>query len=45
LRFDLIEQLDLIRRRTICQYKNFHCVFMRRNLINKCVIPTHASTT
>src|SRR6185295_16709250 len=45
LRLDLIEQFDLIRRRTICQYKNLHCAFACRNLINKCVIPTHASTT
>src|SRR5262249_25815366 len=33
LRFDLIEQFDLIRRRTICQYKNLHCAFACRNLI------------
>src|SRR6185369_17303072 len=45
LRLDLIEQFDLIRRRTVCQYKNLHCAFACRNLINKCVIPTHASTT
>src|SRR5678815_881947 len=45
LRLDLVEQFDLIRRRTVCQYKNFHCAFACRNLINKCVSPTHASTT
>src|SRR5690349_10468375 len=45
LGLDLIEQLDLIRRRTICQYKDLHYAFTCRNLINKCVSPTHASTT
>ena len=42
---DLIEQLDLIRRRTIRQHKNFHRVFACLNLMNKCDSPTHASTT
>lgn len=45
LRFDLVEQLDLIRRRTICQYKNSHRAFTCLNFMNKCDRPTHASTT
>jgi len=45
LRLDLIEQLDLIRRRTICQHKNSHRALTCLNFMNKCDMPTHASTT
>jgi len=45
LRFDLVEQLDLVRRRTVCEYKNFHVAFACLNFMNKCERPTHASTT
>jgi len=45
LRFDLVEQLNLIRRGTICQHENSHRVFTCLNFMKRCDRPTHASTT
>src|SRR5437868_4030381 len=44
-RFDLIEQLNLIRRRAICQHKNPQRTLTCFTLMNRCDKPTHASTT
>src|SRR5262249_16847642 len=44
-RFDLVEKLNLIRRRYVSQYENLHAAFTRRSLMNNCDSPTHASTT